>query len=142
MADETPKVTPLDVEEIKLHLDKMDKGFSELKKQFESIQTSLDYIYKDRDLLTDLANDILKVRQLVINSDKHNEVLTEKVVETVEKKTEAVQTEVVANSQSLQTKIVHGIHKAFTKEEAKLIKLPWYKKLIFWRKGSTVNVAV
>lgn len=135
-----------ELEEIKLHLDKLDKDVKEVTKQFVSIQRSLDAIYEDRDLLTDIANDISKVRGLVISADKHNEQLTKGVEYTVEKKTDEVKTEVVASSkevkESVVSKVVHGVQKAFTKQSTTLEKKPWYQRLLFWLKPVTPNIAV
>jgi len=143
---ENQSITPLSIEEVKIHLDKLDKGIAEIKKEFYSIQRSLDAIYEDRDLLTDLANDIAKVRQLVISADKHNEELTNEVAYTVEKKSEEVKAEVTETSQEVKekviSKVIHGIHRSFMKRDLALVKVPWWKRLFSKPKLDIVEVAI
>lgn len=146
MTEPDQQQNPLAIEEVKQHLDRLDKDVKELAKQYKSIQVSLNAIYEDRDLLTDIANDIDKVRGLIIASDKHNETLTKEVADTVEKKTEQVKAEVQVTSHEVKNtvvqKVVHNIEKSFHKEDSKLVKRPWWKRLIFRKKASTVTLAV
>lgn len=143
MTDPNQKQRPLEMEEVKLHLDRLDKDVKEISKQFKSIQISLNAIYEDRDLLTDIANDIEKVRGLVISSDRTNQVLTKEVENKVEKTAEQVKAEVHVQTHEVKNtivqKVVTGIQKTFTKEDATLTKRPWYKRLLFWKKGTTVK---
>ena len=147
MTEPTPVTVPQTaLEEIKQYLDRIDKDVKEVKKQYSSIQRSLDAIYEDRDLLSDITNDIDKVRGLVISADKHNENLTKDVTHTVEKTAEQVKAEVHVTTHEVKNtmvqKIVHGISKSFKQEDKALIKKPWYRRLLFWNKQVTVNVAV
>lgn len=147
MKQQSTSVVPsLALEEIKQYLDRIDKDVREVKKQYRDIQNALDSIYQDRDLITDVINDVDKIRGLVIAADKHNEELSKNVEYTVEKKTEQVKAEVHVTTHDVKNtivqKVVHGITKNFKQEEKNLIKKPWYKRLLFWVKTPTVNVAV
>lgn len=137
----TPKPTA-ELEEVKLYLDKLNKDVIEVKKQFTSIQRSLDAIYEDRDLLADLGNSIDKIRTLLISIDKHNQNATESVKETVEKKAEEVKMEVAVNSSDVKNNVikdvVKGIAKSFKREDAKLTKKHWWNYLTFWNRVAKV----
>lgn len=142
---EAPKETT-DLEEINLRIDKIDRSVTEVKKQFTSIQRSLDAIYEDRDLLADIGNDLDKIKELVIKSDKHQKEKADEIKETVEKKSEEVKAEVSANStdvkQNVIKDVVKGVAKTFKRQEAKLQEKGWIGKIMgrltFWKKSSKV----
>ena len=98
-----------DIEEINIHLDRLDRDFKEITKQFSSIQTSLDLIYSDRDLLEDIQNEITKVRELVLSADKHNVDLTKDVKRVVETKTDEVKFTVEEKTNEVRKKLIKRV---------------------------------
>lgn len=141
-----PTQAMLEKEEINRRLDKLDKDVREIGKQFASIQNSLNAIYEDRDLITDVINDLDKVRSLIVAADKNNTNLAKETQYVVEKKSEQVKAEVHVTTHDVKNtivqKVVTGITKQFKSEDKSLVKRPWYKRLLFWNKQSTVELAV
>lgn len=136
----------VDLRSLSLQLDQISNQNKEILKSLNGLQKSVDLVYEDRDLFADVMNAIHKVQTMVLSSDKHNESLTKEVVNTVEKKTDAVQAEVHVTTHEVKNtiinKVVKNIAKNFQKEKATLKKRPWWKRLLFHKKSPTVNVGV
>lgn len=79
--EETEKPTEIsqfvDMEEIKTELKKNNEIFEEIKRQYNSIQKSLDLVYSDRSLIEEVKIGIEGIRSLILTFDKHNENLTQ-----------------------------------------------------------------
>jgi hypothetical protein len=121
----------IDSQQIHIKLDNLERDVKEVTKYFKSIQRSLDAIYHDRDLLTDIQQDITKVRGLVLDTELHNEVRSREMKEVVEVKTDEVKKKVDSNLVLFGKNIINGIHKAFTKEDTGLKKRGFWNRLIF-----------
>jgi hypothetical protein len=124
-------MTDFEAQEVELRLQHMERGIKEIGKQFSSIQKSLDLIYNDRDLITDISEDIGKVRRLVVTSDQKHEKLTDQVINTVKKETHLVKAEVAVSSEEVADKVkttiqtvthsvLNGLHHSLKKEGHKL----------------------
>src|SRR3972149_5445099 len=87
MSLKNKKLTEIDqfveTEGIKSELKKNNDLFNELKRQYNSIQNSLDLIYNDRDLIKELKADVEAQRALILALDKHNENLTQDLKQEV-----------------------------------------------------------
>lgn len=112
-------------EEIKTELKKNNEIFEEIKRQYDSIQKSLDLIYSDRNLIEGMKADIGSIRSLILTFDKHNENLTqdlkkevidtgskveqsaEEVKDTVDYKTDQIR-EHVGEVKNMKTRVIKG----------------------------------
>jgi hypothetical protein len=124
-------MTNLELQELNIKLDNLQKGVREVSKQYHSIQVTLDQIYEDRDLITDLDNGISQVKRLVVGAEKKNETLTKQVIETVQHETVLVKAEVAVNSEAVEKKVrntiqtvthavLNGLHHSLKKDGKKL----------------------
>lgn len=116
------------LESVQVEIDSLKDNFKELGKKFNSIQRSLDAIYQDRDLLTDIQNDISQLKRLTLSADQHNEALSNEVKDTVETKVDEVKNKVVETTmevnaktdevkESIPHKVISGIMKGFEKKD-------------------------
>lgn len=115
-------------ETLQLQIDGLENKIKEVAKQYISIQRTLDAIYEDRDLLTDILASIHKVRELVFSADRHTEKMIESTKTMVEMKSDEVKTEVNEKAdevktqneevkQSIAQKVIKGVSKTFQKED-------------------------
>lgn len=132
-------ITKNDLEQLNIRLDKIEKIFKEVSKQYTSIQSSLSMIYDDRDLLTDVGDQISDVRGLILSADKHTETLSKDIKQTVESRTEEVMIIVEEQTndikKSLPNKVLDNIQSMFKKDKNKL-----KQKNIFQSFFSKINV--
>ena len=84
--------TFIDVEKIKTSLIELANEVKETNKIFKSIQTSLDLIYNDRDLIKDVYAQGESIKGLILALDKHNETLTKSVEQKVDETKHKVET--------------------------------------------------
>lgn len=109
--------------------------YKELEKRFKSLQSSLDLIYNDRDLLKDITVNIEGLKALVLALDKHNENLTEdlkqSVVDThikVEEKAEEVKDTMDFNADQIREHVGE-----VTKMKVRMVKGKGFIRRLFRR---------
>lgn len=124
-------MTDLEIQELELRLQRMERGINDIGKKFTSINNYLEAIYQDRDLITEVSDSVGEVRRLVVKSDQKHEKLTDHVIDTVKKETHMVKAEVAVSSEEVEKKVKHtvqsvthsilnGLHHSLKKEGHKL----------------------
>lgn len=129
---EKPQSPYVSTQEVHLRLDKLEMEVKEIGKFFKTIQRSLDAIYGDRDLITDVLTEIHHVRGAVIDTEKHNIVRANEIKEVLEVKVDEVKKKVDFNLRTFTQNIISGIYKSFTKDDAKLKKRSFWNRLTMW----------
>ncbi len=119
--------------EIKISLDTFERRFNELDKQYASIQRTLDNIYKDRDLLSEIHNSFDDIKKMIISSERHTDQTSEAVKDKVESEVKDVKAVVVQQTkemkagteevkQDVPTQVVTQIEQSFRREKTTLFK--------------------
>jgi len=126
-------MSKLILEEIKVRLDTFERRFNELDKQYASIQKTLDNIYNDRDLLSELHNSLDDIKKMIISSERHTDQASEGVKNKVASEVKDVKVVVTQGTQEIKagteevkqevpTQVVTQIEQSFKRKKTTLLK--------------------
>ncbi len=126
--DIVPHDPTLEYEAIKTELIRLNDNIIENNKIFKSIESYLNLIYKDRDLLSGHDEKLSGIRELILNFDRHNENLTK----DVQKELAETKTRVEEKTEEVKDTVEHHVGELVDKKIIKVPNKSIFKKIMFW----------